>query len=142
LQKAIIKKHEPVKRHLRSGVGLKLQRRDADIAKTVMLRMMKRDILVLPVHDSFITYHEMRNDLETEMRRVYREVMGTDIVIKADEALRDRYVYELEGFQLDSEEVVENIMDRPGYEGYRGRSREFFKTRTDSWRRQFERGEE
>ena len=59
--------------HLRSGVGLKRQRRDADIAKTVMLRMMKRDILVLPVHDSFITYHEMRNDLETEMRRVYIE---------------------------------------------------------------------
>jgi hypothetical protein len=142
LQEAIIKKHEVIKDHFRSGVGLKLQKRDAEIAKTVMLRMMKRDILVLPVHDSFITYHELRNDLEKEMRRAYKEQVGKDIAIKADESLRDRYVRELDGFQLDPEEVVENIMERPGYEGYRERSREFFRTRTDRWWRRFDRGEE
>ena len=73
--------------------------------------------------------------------RAYREQMGNDIGIKAGELLRDRYVRELDGFQLDPEAVVENIMDRPGYEGYRNRHNEFFSTRTDHWWRRFERSE-
>ena len=137
LQKAIIKKHEPIKKHLRSGVGLKLQKRDAEIAKTVMTRMMKRDIAVLPVHDSFITYHELGDELEKEMRRAYKEHTDGNIEIKADVSLLDRVVSELDGFQLDAEELVENFIARPGYEGCRERQREFFKTRTEDWRHRF-----
>jgi hypothetical protein len=140
IQKAIIEKHEPIKHNFRSGVGLKLQKRGAEIAKTVMMRMMKRDIVVLPVHDSFITYHELRSDLEKEMRRAYKEQVGKGIGIKADESLVDSYVSELDdSVALSPEEIVDQHLDLPDYKAYRDRYNEFFRSRTDRWWRRFER---
>lgn len=37
-----------------SGAGLRLMRRDSDMAESLMLRLVKRGVVALPIHDSFI----------------------------------------------------------------------------------------
>lgn len=37
-----------------SGVGLRLQRIDSDIAEGVMLKLLRSGIVSLPIHDSFV----------------------------------------------------------------------------------------
>jgi alpha-D-ribose 1-methylphosphonate 5-phosphate C-P lyase len=46
-QDAIEATHAPIRQYLRSGAGVLLQRKDSDIAETVMLAMQARGILVL-----------------------------------------------------------------------------------------------
>lgn len=133
LREAIIAKHEPIAEHFRSGAGLRLQKRDAEIAQTVMNRMMERNILALPVHDSFITYHETRGILQEEMRRAYQEHMGKKVGIEPDTDLVDRYISEIEGFELLPEEVVDHHQDQNGYDGFKSRNEAFRKTRSKEW---------
>lgn len=50
----IKRKHRPVEGHFHSGIGLRLQRIDADMAEAVIVCLLKQGIVALPVHDSFI----------------------------------------------------------------------------------------
>jgi|TARA_B110000196_G_scaffold168693_1_gene144846 hypothetical protein len=50
----LAKKHPLIQRELSSGIGLKTQYIDSELAEAVMLDFWKEDIVVLPVHDSFI----------------------------------------------------------------------------------------
>jgi hypothetical protein len=47
-------KHRPIAAAFGSGAGLKLMRRDSDMTERLMLRLTKRGIPALPVHDSYI----------------------------------------------------------------------------------------
>ena len=49
-----------------------------------MLAMMQRDILVLPVHDSFIVRAGYFGLLRDEMKRAHTERMQNEISIKMD----------------------------------------------------------
>ena len=96
--------------------------------------MMEKDILVLPVHDSFITYHTLQSEIRDEMIRVYKEVMQGDIGIEADLSFIDLWNKEAAiGVEFDPHDVVENVQAHSGYDGFRERHREFFKTRSESW---------
>jgi hypothetical protein len=46
--------HEPIKHLFNSCAGLKLMRADSDMAELVMRGMMRKNIAVLPIHDSFM----------------------------------------------------------------------------------------
>jgi hypothetical protein len=83
VQKAIIERHEPIRHDFRTGIGLELQRIDSDIAETVMMTMMSEGVLVLPIHDSFITYREERGRLAQVMKDAYRQRMGFEIEVRA-----------------------------------------------------------
>ena len=138
LQEAIKEKHAPISKYLHSGIGLILQRTDSDIAETVMLRMMEKDILVLPVHDSFITYHELQTQMRDEMARAYKEKMESDIGIKADDSFIDQWNEEAQiGVEFDAEDVVDNVRSYPGYDGFRERYRNFISTRDGEWHHRF-----
>jgi len=138
LQKAVIDRHAPIAQYLRSGAGLKLQKIDSEIAETVMLRMMDRDVLVLPVHDSFLTYIGQENVLKAEMKRAYLEKMGTTIEMTSDQI--DQFFYDdeaEESEQLTSSDAMDNILNQPGYEGYKRRWKAFEDSRSDEWHRRF-----
>jgi hypothetical protein len=47
-------KHPLIAPMFGSGAGLRLMRRDSDMAESLMLRLVKRGVLALPIHDSFI----------------------------------------------------------------------------------------
>ena len=58
--------------HLFCGdIGLKLQRSDSDICEDVLMHFCKKDIPVLPVHDSFIVQKNHEKMLNEVMREVF-----------------------------------------------------------------------
>ena len=62
-----------------TGIGVKLQRIDADIAEIVMLRFAEKHYACLPVHDSFITLASLGDELHHHMKQVVMDKHGIDI---------------------------------------------------------------
>ncbi len=81
--RGIVKTHAPIKEHLATGVGTKLQRMDADIAEAVMLRFAKRHYACLPVHDSFIILDNLGDELADYMKHVVLDKLGIEIKVEA-----------------------------------------------------------
>jgi hypothetical protein len=52
---AIKERHSPIADAFGSGAGLRLQRTDADMAEHIVLSLIRKGIIALPIHDSFIT---------------------------------------------------------------------------------------
>jgi hypothetical protein len=77
--KAFHKAHRPIAADFASGVGVRLQNLDAQIARWVMMEMMvsNADLCVptLPVHDSFITFREYAKQLHQAMQSSYAGVL-------------------------------------------------------------------
>ncbi|MGM0662471.1 MAG: hypothetical protein ACQEUH_15050 [Pseudomonadota bacterium] len=72
----IISSFPEFKKHFGSGVGLKLQRKDSDLAEAVMLRFAAMGYACLPVHDSFIVHHEMQDVLTDTMKTAFVDMFG------------------------------------------------------------------
>lgn len=70
-------KHKPIQDQFETGVGLKLQRIDADIASKVMLHFVERSYPCLPVHDSFIVHHALADELQEVMEEEFYKHFGT-----------------------------------------------------------------
>jgi hypothetical protein len=73
----IIAFHEPIAHHFYTGVGLRLQRLDSDIAEKVMLHFAEHNIAILPLHDSFLMHHEYEATLAPVMEAAFKDVVGT-----------------------------------------------------------------
>lgn len=72
----------PIKQFLGSGHGLKLQKRDADIANAIMLEFFQRGYVCLPVHDSFLVHHALADELEELMLDQFKLTTGLAISLK------------------------------------------------------------
>jgi hypothetical protein len=75
LSEAIRRCHAPIAHHFETGVGVRLQRLDSDIAEKVLLYFAKGGIPVLPVHDSFLAHHGY-SELPKVMARAFEEIVG------------------------------------------------------------------
>lgn len=82
-QQAITERHKPIARFFRTGHGVCLQRRDADIAQQVMLRFIEMGYTCLPVHDSFVVHHALAKELEQIMEEEFRSATCQSINIKS-----------------------------------------------------------
>ena len=71
--KAIKEKHPDIEDQFFASAGLRLQRIDSDLCEAVMLALIKRssEIVVLPVHDSFIVHHGYKDELMAMMLGAY-----------------------------------------------------------------------
>lgn len=68
LMHAVARHHAPIRRLICSGLGLRLQRIDSDIAIEVVREMaVRRKIGCFPVHDSFIVPASAQDELKTTM---------------------------------------------------------------------------
>lgn len=67
LIEALLEKHAPINGLFFTGAGVRLQRRDSDIAEAVMKSMRQQGIVVLPVHDSFLVAASKAHLLEAAM---------------------------------------------------------------------------
>lgn len=72
-------KHEAILNLI--GKGLKMQFLDSKIAERIILNMMKKEIPVLGIHDSFVVQKEHENDLYDEMINCYKMETGFRPVI-------------------------------------------------------------
>ena len=76
LSDAITEFHAPIAHHFYTGVGLRLQRIDSDIAELVMLHFATKGIPILPLHDSFIMHHGYESELAQQMDLAFQKVTG------------------------------------------------------------------
>ena len=81
LRQLILDKHEPIKDSFFCGMGNRLQFRDSQLAEQIMLHFAKRDIPVLPVHDSFIIIRGLYSELVNVMHDEFEKMFGAPINI-------------------------------------------------------------
>lgn len=68
--------HAPIRQHLRSDAGLRMQFIDSRIAESIMLKLMVQGIVCLPIHDSFIVPAPCIRELQVAMECSFEEVTG------------------------------------------------------------------
>ena len=84
--------HQPIADHFYTGVGLKLQRMDSDIAEKVLLHFAQKGIAILPLHDSFLMHNGYETWLEPAMRQAFEDVVG--LPPKIDRKVASRWIDE------------------------------------------------
>ena len=92
LLNGLAEKHSGINHHFFSPMGNKLQRLDSDIAEQVMLKLVRQDIAVLALHDSFLVSRLHADDLATAMDEAVSEHYGTTIKVKPDLTAWDHVV--------------------------------------------------
>jgi hypothetical protein len=74
---AMKERHEPVAKYFHSGLGLKLQNLDSDMAEYVLRIMtVQKGIPCLPIHDSFIVPAGQVKNLIRTMKAAYEKFVG------------------------------------------------------------------
>lgn len=68
-------KHEPIQKYFHSGIGIKLQRIDSDIAEAVLKYFTNKNIPCLCIHDSFIVPTRYSDLLIKTMEKYYKKVI-------------------------------------------------------------------
>jgi hypothetical protein len=78
LIEAIKLRHPNISKMFHSDAGIRLQHRDADMAERIMRRLGSQGIVVLPIHDSFITAARHDGALKEAMDVVWTQFIGED----------------------------------------------------------------
>lgn len=86
---ALCKRHDPIKHHFYSGIGLRLQYIDSQIAELVMLDLINENEVCLPVHDSFLVRRGLQDKLTETMNKAFRKLLGTPTIVDADAGYDD-----------------------------------------------------
>ena len=82
LRELVIKKHPKIHDSLGAGRGLSFQYFDSQIAERVMLILLEKNIVCLPIHDSFICQFHHAKDLHEAMTTAYQMVLKDQPKIK------------------------------------------------------------
>ena len=97
----LAKKHPLIEKELRSGIGLKTQYIDSQLAEAVMLDLWEADIVVLPVHDSFIVTAGFQMALVSSMQHHFNLLTGSDITVETEMVKLDEH------FGLSKDELLD-----------------------------------
>ncbi|WP_312082907.1 hypothetical protein [Brevundimonas sp.] len=79
---AMVEHLTQIAHYFRNDKGVRLQKKDSELALNVMNRCMDENIAVYPVHDSFIVRHDNAQRLRAIMGDEYAEMMGFICVVK------------------------------------------------------------
>jgi hypothetical protein len=82
LRELVIKKHPKIQDSLGAGRGLSFQYFDSQIAERVMLMLQEKNIVCLPIHDSFICQFHHARHLYEAMNTAYQIVLKDQPKIK------------------------------------------------------------
>lgn len=80
----IVKYHAPIARHFFTGVGMKLQKREADIMVKLLLKAKAQDLILLPIHDGVLCQSGREQETKRLMETVFREETGADAVVRIE----------------------------------------------------------
>jgi hypothetical protein len=111
-KKYVVSKYPEFRQHFGSGIGLFLQRKDSDLAETVMLRFAAMRYACLPVHDSFIVHHGLQDDLDQIMRDAFKAEFGVNGKVGIDIGIGEV----VEGSDLPIEPDPDRLLHPVGYE--------------------------
>lgn len=73
--------HNPIGHYFFTGIGLRLQRTDSEIAERVMLALLANHLVAVPIHDSFLVSHQHEAALREAMLTASRDVCGRAIPV-------------------------------------------------------------
>ena len=76
--------HEPIKHHFGTGVGLKLMYLDSILAERLMEWFTYNNIILLPIHDSFIIRAGYELSLRAQMKIEFKKLVNADVQVKSD----------------------------------------------------------
>ena len=93
LKDRVYQSHKPISKYFSTGVGLQTMFIDSQIAMEIMLHYLEDDIVVLPVHDSFIIRSGFESDLSRTMINKFKEVVGFGTKVKAIGPLLPEHFY-------------------------------------------------
>ena len=100
-------KHEPIADQFFTGAGLRLQRKDSEIAERVMLTLLDRGIVAVPIHDSFLVAHPHADALREVMLAASKDVSGVAIPVDEKWHLSDIQQAEIIGLSRKSAPVMD-----------------------------------
>ena len=78
----IEEKHAAIADAFGSGAGLRLQRKDSDLAVAIIGNLKDKGIVALPVHDAFIVDADYKDELWNEMIINYQQMFNFDPIIR------------------------------------------------------------
>lgn len=90
-------RHAAVADFFHSGIGARLQNVDADMAEAVAVRLLKKGIVALPIHDSFIVQERHREDLLEAMDASFARVRPFGTFSKSVQGVRPKQFHIREG---------------------------------------------
>lgn len=87
--KVLQERHGRIQEYFYTGVGLQLMRIESDIAEEVMLRIIDRDGVCLPVHDSFLVDASRETQLREAMEVAFQSRFpnATSVPLKAQKTM-------------------------------------------------------
>lgn len=74
--------HSAIKHFFNTEVGTELQRTDADIAEAVLLKFVSMQQPCLPMHDSFITYATLADEVAGITGRAALDIAGVELPVR------------------------------------------------------------
>ena len=72
----LIKKHNAIKKYFNTGIGKSLQYDESRIAEKILIELSDKNIVCLPIHDSFIVTKSNEQELIKAMIKAYKKVVG------------------------------------------------------------------
>jgi hypothetical protein len=84
IREMIEAKHSGIADAFATGAGIRLQRKDSDLALSIITNLMDQGVLALPIHDSFLVASNDEDKLLIEMESCYRNSFGFDPLIKKE----------------------------------------------------------
>ena len=78
----IMNQHKPIAKYFFTGIGKRLQYKDSQIAENILMYFVRKGIVCLCIHDSFIVKKEFKDELINVMKREYKRVMEFDCELK------------------------------------------------------------
>jgi hypothetical protein len=91
LHELVLQRHKPISHLFNSGVGLDAQFIDSQIAEEVMLSLLHEEVLVLPIHDSFIVRAGYADWLREDMKRVFKKFTNSDVALTIDRSRENEH---------------------------------------------------
>lgn len=101
-------KHRGIIHHFYSGCGVALQKKDSQIAESVMLKLAESDMPVLCVHDSFIVRRDHEEALIDAMTAAVHEMYGVNFYDKADKSAYE-FTYEFLRRNINDEDLPKTV---------------------------------
>jgi hypothetical protein len=89
-------RHSAIAHHFKTGVGVRLQYLDSQIAEAVMLRFAEMGVVCLCIHDSFTVHHGREQDLRRFMIEEYTRIVGMPPRLSANDEPVDCSIKEVD----------------------------------------------
>ena len=91
LRAKLLARHPIIREYLGTGVGLRLQYIDSQVTERILLECMRLELVVLPIHDSYICVRHRIGELIDVMRKAYTVALGEPPLLKPVEPFASDY---------------------------------------------------